>query len=307
MVVVKALLPVLGVTALGAGLLMAGPAVAQQPATFYGCLGPLGVLSRVRLDGQPECPRRSALVTWNVVGPAGPQGPAGPEGPQGPAGPDGMEGARGPEGPPGPQGPEGPQGPPGVTPEELTDLVDRVAALEATLACVSRASDRDDFFFEGCNVHVRNDHPDQKTDSSNGFGNLIVGYNEDRPLCSDTQLANNECEFEGGGPVWAGGGTNRNGSHNVVIGAGHDYASFGGLVAGFANSIQGDWSNVSGGATNTASGDFASVSGGIRNTASGERSSVSGGRLNRASGQASSVGGGLMVEASTIFDWAAAP
>lgn len=89
----------------------------------------------------------------------------------------------------------------------------------------------------------------------NGLGNLIIGYNALR-----------------------GSGNVRTGSHNLVVGDGQNYSSYGGMVAGFSNSITGIYASVSGGGNNTASGPSASVSGGNLNTASGGVSSVSGGQ-----------------------------
>ena len=77
----------------------------------------------------------------------------------------------------------------------------------------------------------------------NGTGNIIIGYDENN-------------------------GDNKSGSHNLVVGFGHTYSSYGGSVVGYDNSITGNWSSVSGGYQNTASGHFSSVSGGGYNTAS---------------------------------------
>ena len=90
---------------------------------------------------------------------------------------------------------------------------------------------------------------------TNSLGNLVVGYNEVR--CSG--YFNNPPEprscVETEGPE-------RLGSHNIVVGTGHQYASYGGLVIGFDNTISGAWSSVCGGRNNTASGEGATVSGG---------------------------------------------
>ena len=101
----------------------------------------------------------------------------------------------------------------------------------------------------------------------NGTGNIIIGYDENT---SD----------------------DKSGSHNLVVGRGHTYSSYGGFVAGQDNSITGNYTSISGGANNTASGYQSSVSGGYDNTASGYQSSVSGGHNNTAEGFHSSVLGG---------------
>ncbi len=141
----------------------------------------------------------------------------------------------------------------------------RIAQLEALLANVSK--DADDIVFSGVNVCIINGTG--STENTNGLGNLIVGYNELR-----------------------GGGDDRSGSHNIVVGKEHNYSSYGGLVGGIHNTVSGVYAAVSGGRSNTASGDYASVSGGSGNEASGEYAGVSGGRCNQASGDYSFVVGG---------------
>jgi len=119
----------------------------------------------------------------------------------------------------------------------------------------------------GANVQIVNGSG--QTDSTNGTGNLIVGYQEQDP-----------------------NGDNRTGSHNVVVGQLHDYSSYGGLVVGQNNRISGTYATVTGGHANVASGDRASVSGGALNVASGPNSSITGGEGNKARGKRSTVSGG---------------
>jgi hypothetical protein len=132
------------------------------------------------------------------------------------------------------------------------------------------------------NFHLRNGlgatngnpgHPDAVDPgqtATNGLGNLIIGYDEFlfRPQ-------------------------NHSGSHSLVVGAGHTYSSFGGLVAGSSHWVTAPYASVSGGLNNTATGAYASVSGGYLNTASGWAASVTGGEGNYARGIAASVTGGL--------------
>lgn len=168
---------------------------------------------------------------------------------------------------------------------DVDSLKERIAALEsrvynlqtllknvtALLENVTR--DGPNLYFTGVNVHIRNGAG--QTMTVNGLGNLIVGYNEE----SDT-------------------GSQRGGSHNLVVGDRHSYTSFGGFVAGRQNTISDSFASVSGGYGNTASGDFSSVSGGDHNIASGASSSISGGGDNEASALASSVTGGRHNKAS---------
>jgi len=127
--------------------------------------------------------------------------------------------------------------------------------------------------------------------SSNGVGNLIVGYNELGAPLEDA----------------------RRGSHNVIVGINNSYWSNGGaaigsahtlagrhaaVVGGHLNSALSQWSLVAGGSSNTATGSESVVSGGCCNTASGPKSVVSGGIENEASGVMSAISGGQANAAS---------
>ena len=135
--------------------------------------------------------------------------------------------------------------------------------------------------FSGMNVQIVNGL--ENTQTANGAGNLIVGYNAGRDgfSCPDGYFCDRR---------W--------GSHMLVSGTRNNYTAFGGLMAGNYNETSGSYSSVSGGIANEASGESSSVSGGAYNTAIGESSSVSGGYANTASGYSSSVSGGLDKTAS---------
>jgi hypothetical protein len=107
----------------------------------------------------------------------------------------------------------------------------------------------------------------------NGRGNLIVGYNE-------------------------ASGQARTGSHNVIVGPGHEYTSYGGVVAGAHNRIVGEYASVTGGRESVASGSHAAIAGGLRNEASGDYAVVAGGGDNLASGTGATVSGGQQHVAS---------
>lgn len=173
----------------------------------------------------------------------------------------------------------------------VDDLEADQTTLDATLAGVSRAGDT--LLFEGMNLQIVNGQG--QTNTTNGVGNLIVGYNE--PPEGD----------------WA-----RSGSHMLVLGTKNDWTSFGGLVAGSGNLAGGAYASISGGENNVASGWGASISGGRGglasnitasilggqdNTASGINATVSGGRANRAIGGNSSVLGSVenTVSANGIY------
>jgi hypothetical protein len=173
-----------------------------------------------------------------------------------------------------------------LTAQALT-LEQRVAVLEAKLKYLTTridSSGRPLMEVAGANLRVVNGAG--KTDTANGLGNVIVGYNEIRV---DEEFVENT----------------RSGSHNVVVGRQHNYASFGGLVVGAFNDIRGAFAVVSGGQNNTASGPLAVVSGGIFNRASGPSAVVSGVFDNTASGDYASVSGGQNRTAAGDFDWVA--
>ena len=113
---------------------------------------------------------------------------------------------------------------------EVTALKNRLVAVESLLQHFTRNGN--DISITGANLWIKSGSG--ATDGGgtvNGLGNLIVGYNEAR-----------------------GAGDDRTGSHNLIIGSQNNYASFGGLVAGYLNTVSGTYSSVSGGNGNTASG-----------------------------------------------------
>jgi hypothetical protein len=150
-------------------------------------------------------------------------------------------------------------------------LAQRVAALEDLLTHVSRKGN--EVFLTRANLHIvnglgRTECADAEgnpiPDCPNGLGNLIVGYNEPR----DSVFGENI----------------RTGSHNVVVGPGHNFSRVGGVVAGELNEISGDFASVIGGDFNTANNRQSAVIGGSGNAASGLQSVVCGGENNKASG-----------------------
>ena len=102
-----------------------------------------------------------------------------------------------------------------------------------------------DVYLTGYNLHIQSGSG--KTDGTvNGYGNLILGYNE------------------------ATSSPKRTGSHNLILGTNNSYSSYAGIVAGNSNTISGGYASVLGGRTSTASGLYATVSGGYRSNAVGE-------------------------------------
>ena len=212
----------------------------------------------------------------------GPEGPEGPLGPEGPQGPQGMKGDTGDTGPAGPQGmkgdtgetgPAGPQADTTALEQTIADLETRLAAFES---CARIETDPINglpgphMIVEGCNLHVQNGSG-STAGAVNGWGNLVVGYNE--------------------APGSLVGG-DRDGSHNIILGPRHKHQSYGGFLAGSDNTVSAPHATVSGGTNNEASGSGSSVSGGNRNIASNSQASVCGGQDNTASGTVASVSGG---------------
>ena len=204
----------------------------------------LKVLGTLRIVSDSSKCRKNFEVplTWNVIGPTGAKGDKGDPGIAGPAGQKGDKGDPGIAGAAGPKGDQGPAG------------LGFATANDAKLMNVLHYDGAGTVTFTDVNVQIING--EGRTYSSNGFGNLILGYNESSSRSGM-----------------------RTGSHNLVIGASNDFTQYGGIVAGSNNVINGPYATVLGGLENTASGEYSSISGGMVNTASGVYSSVSGGCL----------------------------
>lgn len=157
--------------------------------------------------------------------------------------------------------------------QQVTQLQTEVAHCLDVLTHFSRSGD--DVFITGANLHVVNGLGETAT--VNGLGNLVVGYNELRvddgdPMTDDTN--------------------DRTGSHMLVAGRGLNYSSYGGVVCGERNTVDGPFASVTGGLANRASGAHASVTGGYRGLASGDQAAVTGGWENTAEEAYASVSGG---------------
>ena len=121
--------------------------------------------------------------------------------------------------------------------------------------------------FSGVNVQIING--EGTTATSNGEGNLVIGYDE------------NEGKHE------------QTGSHDLVLGYEQTFTSYGGILAGRENTITAPFAEVLDGFANKASGQWAVVTAGDRNTASGTYGAwIGGGWHNTSSGSSSAVAGG---------------
>src|SRR5215470_754808 len=111
---------------------------------------------------------------------------------------------------------------------EYRGIRKRLAALEYKLQYVSGGPN--EVVITGANLRIVNGLGE--TETTNGLGNLIVGYNELRkedPIChSSTDPACRDT---------------RTGSHNVVVGLEQNFSSFGGLVVGRFNEISSDFAS----------------------------------------------------------------
>lgn len=190
----------------------------------------------------------------------------------------------------------------------FTALLDEVNALRAELDEIKAVMKVEDdehvagskkVVFTGVNVQIVNGNTSKKTDDSNGLGNLIIGYNKasTKKVCSK---GGKDSHVEATCTVAPINGTfaanQRTGSHSVIIGDSHNYTSYGSLIAGKNNTVNAEWSTVSGGENNEASGRVSAVTGGggggYPNRAQEYVSVISGGAANLAQGSWSSISGG---------------
>lgn len=115
----------------------------------------------------------------------------------------------------------------GSVQEQITALQARVAELEQKLQDVSVSGT--DMHITGANLYILNGLGATNGNPANPSTNVPS-------LVQTNRLGNPSSATTKSGPAM---GHNGGGSHNLVVGAYHDYASFGGLVAGRFNSITG--------------------------------------------------------------------
>uniref|UniRef100_A0A7S1BTR4 Uncharacterized protein n=1 Tax=Corethron hystrix TaxID=216773 RepID=A0A7S1BTR4_9STRA len=105
------------------------------------------------------------------------------------------------------------------------------------LSCINQTvSNATDIFSEGYNVHIQNGLGN--TETANSQENLIIGYNEN-PLVSKAEVRGKSGRTgqraKSSRRQLQNVNSKRNGSHNLIVGEGHQYSSYGGLVAGYNN------------------------------------------------------------------------
>ncbi len=209
------------------------------------------------------CKRGYTLTALGQTGAEGKPGAAGTPGAPGKAGAEGKGGAEGKAGAEGKEGKTGPEGGSGFSAaqaEQLKSLLPYIKFIPTGVGGKPTVQ------FFGVNVQVVNG--ETKTTTTNGLGNLVIGYDENAGKHAQT------------------------GSHDLILGTEQTFTSYAGIATGTTNTIAGPFSTVTGGGFNQALGIESSVSGGWKNVASNERSTVAGGGENQATGVEATVGGG---------------
>ncbi|MBI4603279.1 MAG: hypothetical protein HY721_15100 [Planctomycetes bacterium] len=166
--------------------------------------------------------------------------------------------------------------------DELNELKQRVAELEALTRDMSivegdaRVPGRT-VLFTGVNVQIVTGLG--RTETTNGVGNLIVGYQEFRGQAE--------------GPPTEEGVNTRTGSHNIVVGARHNYSSSSGLLVGAESSLIGPGCAILGGHGSRVLGSHSVIVGGAGSCTHGSGSVIVAGENNTTNGGASAIIGGV--------------
>jgi len=164
---------------------------------------------------------------------------------------------------------------------DVDSLTSRVSALESLLAAVSLTESGKTLQISGVNVRIISGAGTTEA-TPNGYGNLIVGYSELRNNGTDT----------------------RTGSHNIVVGAEHNFSSYGCLIVGKTNDVSAQFSSVCAGTGNVVTNFSSSIGAGRNNRVEGSLSCVSAGASNWITGSDSNaawIGGGSANRATTAY------
>jgi hypothetical protein len=223
----------------------------------------------------------------------GPAGERGPPGPQGERGDSGLQGVVGPVGPRGPPGPQGERGEPGVDGMGLdAETLDILSHFSIEYPAANTPDDGTEpiraktIVITGANVQLVNGLGETHL-PPNGLGNLIIGYNEEPGIGS-------EGDAIAGFPFNFPLRTERQGSHNLILGAKNNYSSSGAIVSGFANHSLRPSASIIGGWVNRAESMRSVILGGHQLQTEGGGSVLVGGSGNYASGlYAVVIGGGI--------------
>lgn len=196
-----------------------------------------------------------------------------------------------------------------VAQSDLNAAKARVAQLEALLAGVTRGTvnGQPAITFSGVNVRIVNGSG--STASTNGRGNLFLGYDAlpGEQTGSHNIVAGDRNTIRSYGSLVVGSQSRSSAQGQAIIGfdngADHKYAS---ITGGTGNKVTADYGWVAGGSRNTASAFGASVAGGCANVAGGAAvpdtdpcdtiggrwSTIGGGEGNAATASAAHVSGG---------------
>jgi hypothetical protein len=173
--------------------------------------------------------------------------------------------------------------------------------------------------FSGVNVQIING--EGSTESTNGAGNLVLGYDEEpgaQTGSHDLMLGSKQA-YTSYGSILGGWKNTASGPRSVVLGENNlaeaeQAEVLGGganqairfqaeVLGGSENAASGTASVIVGGRFNAATKIWADVGGGYLNTAAGEQASVSGGQANVALGTVSSVSGGQFNLTEDSAEW----
>lgn len=155
-----------------------------------------------------------------------------------------------------------------VTGPDNEQLQQRIVQLEAQVARLTRLLDGiqrtgQDLQFQGMNLVLLNG--EGKTASANGSGNLIIGYNSPEKIT---------------------------GSHNLIIGEGHQCTTYGSILSGSGHRVEGAYGAALAGSGNSVTGKGSFAMGGEGNQVGGNFSATVAGRHNKAEGERSIISGG---------------
>ena len=142
-----------------------------------------------------------------------------------------------------------------TTETALTNATTRISSLETILQGVTRTivNGNPTVTFSGVNVQVVNGAG--STTSTNGLGNLIVGYNESAgsQTGSHNIILGHDQTTTSYGAITTGGWNNVLSPYGVAFGSGNTVAGYGSAITGGANSaVGGAYSSITGGCDNTA-------------------------------------------------------
>ena len=146
-----------------------------------------------------------------------------------------------------------------------------VVAAAGELQSFMSVTQNGDVLIEGANLQIASGSG--STDGTpNGKGNFILGYNElerEVGLCMGGTNNGNTCGSDvacPGGSCDKTAGVVRTGSHNIVVGSGQSYASYGSLLAGTDNTSNAPNSAILCGQNNVVGTDHSAIVGGLRNS-----------------------------------------